>query len=984
MRLLTVLLGLGTVLLFSFAKVEKPVNPLDYVNPFVGTGGHGHTFPGATAPFGMVQLSPDTRLDGWDGCSGYHYSDSVVYGFSHTHLSGTGCSDYGDILLMPTTGQVKLDNGFKTGVGHGYSSRFSKKTEKASPGYYSVMLDDYNVKVELTATTRAGFHKYTFPASKQSNIIIDLLHRDEVLDSKLKIVSNTEIEGFRRSKAWADDQHVYFVARFSKPFEKSGIALNEKIVDGAKEISGKDVKGFFTFTTTKNEVIYVKVGISGVSIEGARKNLDAEITGWDFDQTVKDTRALWSKELSKIEVEGGTKSQLTTFYSALYHTMIQPNVYMDVDGNYRGRDLKIHHADNFTNYTVFSLWDTYRACHPLYTLIQQKRTNDFINTFLTQYDQGGLLPVWELSGNETNCMIAYHSVPVIVDAYLKGIRGFDKLKALEAMKASADQDHLGLKAYKQFGYIPADKEVEEVSKTLEYAYDDWCIAQFAKDLGNTPDYERFIKRAQYYKNMFDPSTGNMRAIRNGAFISPFDAREVNSHYTEANSWQYSFAVQQDITGLLKLEGGAEKFGAKLDELFNTKPELTGRDLSDISGLIGQYAHGNEPSHHMAYLYNYAQQAWKTQEKISFIEKNFYTDQPDGLIGNEDCGQMSAWHVLSAMGFYSVTPGSGYYVIGTPEFKKVTLHLENGKSFTISANGLTDKAFYIQSAKLNGADYPRSFLLHNDIMNGGELVFQMGETPNKKWGTGEGNYPVQAITDHLIAVNPIISSGNTMFEDSTTLTLSSVDKDAKIYYTTENGSPLSRMHEYNHPITISDPGKLSFIAREGENLSFVQEAKLSRVIGGRTIKLNTHYSPQYTAGGDNALIDNLKGGDDFRLGTYQGYEGVNLDAVVDLGKAIQLKKVSIGFIQDITAWAFMPEYLELFVSDDGIDFKPAGKVMSNVPLDKEGSIVKEFTINLTDIKARYIHVVAKNIGKCPPGHKAAGSTAWLFADEITIE
>jgi predicted alpha-1,2-mannosidase len=984
MRLLTVLLGLGTLLLFSNAKVEKPFNPLDYVNPFVGTGGHGHTFPGPTAPFGMVQLSPDTRLEGWDGCSGYHYTDSVVYGFSHTHLSGTGCSDYGDVLLMPTTGAVKLDNGFKSGVGHGYSSRFSKKTEKASPGYYSVMLDDYNVKVELTATTRAGFHKYTFPESKQSNIILDLLHRDEVIDSKLKIVSNTEIEGFRRSKAWATDQHVYFVARFSKPFDKAGIALNEKINEGVKEISGKNVKAFFTFTTTKNEVIYVKIGISGVSIDGAHKNLDAEINGWDFDQTVKDTRALWNKELSKIEVEGGTKSQLTTFYSALYHTMIQPNVYMDVDGQYRGRDLKIHKAENFTNYTVFSLWDTYRACHPLYTLIQQKRTNDFINTFLTQYDQGGLLPVWELSGNETNCMIGYHAVPVIMDAYVKGIRGYDKLKAFEAMKASADQDHLGLKAYKQFGYIPADKEAEEVSKTLEYAYDDWCIAQMAKDLGNTPDYERFIKRAQYYKNLFDPSTGNMRAIRNGAFVTPFDAREVNSHYTEANSWQYSFAVQQDITGLLNLQGGSEKFGAKLDALFNTKPELTGRDQSDITGLIGQYAHGNEPSHHMAYLYNYAQQAWKTQEKINFIQHNFYSDNPDGLIGNEDCGQMSAWYVLSAMGFYSVTPASDYYVIGTPLFKKVTLHLENGKSFTISANGLSDKAFYIKSAKLNGVDYPRSFLLHKEIMNGGELIFQMSEQPNKNWGTGSGNYPVQSITDHLITANPFISSGNTMFEDKTTLTLSSIDSDAKIYYTTENGNPLSRLQEYNGPFTLSDPKNLTFFALKGENLSFMQEAKLNRIIGGRTIKLNTRYSPQYAAGGDKALIDNLKGGEDFRLGTYQGYEGVDVNAVVDLGKQTQLKKVSIGFIQDINAWVFMPEYVQLFVSDNGIDFKPAGKVQNTLSQDKEGAIVKEFTFNFSDTKTRYINIVGKNIGKCPPGHKAAGSTSWIFTDEITIE
>ena len=698
MRLLSSVLGLAIIMLFSFAKVEKGIPPINYVNPFIGTGGHGHNFPGPTVPFGMVQLSPDTRLEGWDGCSGYHFTDSVVYGFSHTHLSGTGCSDYGDILFMPTTGVVKYDNGYKSGVGNGYSSRFSKSTEKASPGYYSVMLSDYKVKVELSATCRVGFHKYTFPASKQSNIIVDLLHRDEVIDSKLRIVSPTEIEGFRRSKEWADDQHVYFVARFSKPFTKAGLALDEKIQEGVSELSGKNVKAAFTFTTTNNEVIYVKVGISGVSIEGARKNLDAEIQGWDFQKTVQDARNLWSKELSKIEVEGGSKKQLSAFYTALYHTMIQPNVYMDVDGQYRGRDLKIHKADNFTNYTVFSLWDTYRACHPLYALIDQKRTNDFINTFLVQYEQGGLLPVWELSGNETNCMIGYHSIPVIVDAYMKGIRGYDADKIFDAMKASAESDQFGLSAYKKYGYIPSGAEKEDVSRTLEYAYDDWCISLFAKDLGRKADYERYIKRAQYYKNVFDPSTGYMRAKRNGSFISPFDPFEVNGHYTEANSWQYSFAVQQDITGLLNLQGGKDKFAAKLDALFSAKEETTGKVQSDISGLIGQYAHGNEPSHHMAYLYNYAEQAWKTQEKINFIQNNFYTDQPDGLIGNEDCGQMSAWLVMSAMGFYSVTPGSDYYVIGTPQFKKVTIHLENGRTFTVKANGVSEKNFYIQSAK----------------------------------------------------------------------------------------------------------------------------------------------------------------------------------------------------------------------------------------------------------------------------------------------
>ncbi|HEX7411530.1 MAG TPA: GH92 family glycosyl hydrolase, partial [Bacteroidales bacterium] len=563
----------GMLAIMTLAQAQERT-PGDYVNPMIGTGGHGHTYPGAVVPFGMVQLSPDTRLDGWDGCSGYHYSDSIIYGFSHTHLNGTGCSDYGDILLIPTTGEVIMNNGANGKPG--YSSRFKHNSEHAEPGYYSVFLEKPGVIAELTATSRVGFHSYTFPESTQANIIIDLVHRDEVIASSLRIISNTEVEGMRRSKAWAEDQHVYFVARFSKPFSTSGIAVDDIIKIGLKNATGKHLKAYFQFKTSAGEKILVKVGISSVSTDGARKNLDSEVPGWDFAKVRAGARDIWNQALSRIKVSGGTDDQKTVFYTALYHTMINPVMASDVDGNYRGRDLKVHNAEGYNQYTVFSLWDTYRAYHPLMTIIDQKRTTDFIKTFLAQYDQGGLLPVWELSGNETNCMIGYHSVSVIADAYIKGIRGFDAAKALEAMKKSANQDKLGLSYYRTIGFIPSEHEHESVSKSLEYAYDDWCIAQMAQSLGKMEDYKEFIKRGQNYKNVFDPQTGFMRARYNGGWYSPFTPGEVNFNYTEANSWQYSFACPQDIDGLITLQGGKDKLAAKLDALFTADTRTSGR------------------------------------------------------------------------------------------------------------------------------------------------------------------------------------------------------------------------------------------------------------------------------------------------------------------------------------------------------------------------------------------------------------------------
>jgi predicted alpha-1,2-mannosidase len=931
----------------------------------------------------MVQLSPDTRLEGWDGCSGYHYSDSIIYGFSHTHLSGTGVPDYCDILLMPTTDNYYLNSGYNDDINEGYGSRFHKKTELAKPGFYSVKLDDYNIFVELTASPRVGFHKYIFP-NKNAFVTIDLTHRDEVLESSLKQINEFEIEGMRRSRGWSKDQFIYFVARFNEPIKNLNLAINDTVKSELKAAEGKNIKAGIDFGMINNKELLVKVGISAVSCEGARKNLEKEIPHWEFETTKKQAHEAWNKELNKINIKT-IKNNKTIFYTALYHTMVVPNLFMDVDGKYRGTDLQIHHADDFTNYTVFSLWDTYRAAHPLYTIIDQKRTTDFINTFINHYKNGGSLTMWELAGYDTYCMIGYHSVSVIADAYVKGIRNYDIETAFESMKHSAMQDKLGLESYKKYGFIPADKESESVSKTLEYAYDDWCISQMAKDLGKEDDYAYFTQRAQSYKNLFDPSTGFMRAKMFGAWKHPFDPAEVDFNYTEANAWQYSFYVPQDISGLINLMGGKEAFTAKLDELFTASTETKGREQADITGLIGQYAHGNEPSHHMAYLYNYANQPWKTQEMVSKIMKEMYSINPDGLIGNEDCGQMSAWYVLSAMGFYPVTPASDIYIIGSPALNEAKINLESGKIFTIKAKNLSDKNNYIQSAILNGENYSKSYIKHETIMNGGELVYVMGDKPNKSWGSNDNDIPVTSINEHLIMPVPYSNATSRSFVKNKTIELYSNVPNATIYFTTNGENPTTESIQYKNPIVIDKNTTIKYFAHlDGQPASSTVELSLIKFPEGRSITIKNRPHPQYTGGSDSALIDGIFGDIDFRLGSWQSYYGVDLEAIIDLGKQTPVRYLSANFLQDINSWIFMPAYVEFYSSNDKENFKLIGKVDNNVDENNWDVIIKDFTIRINPIKTRYIKVIGKSNIMCPDWHKGAGNKLHIFTDEITIK
>ncbi|NQV01117.1 MAG: glycoside hydrolase family 92 protein [Bacteroidia bacterium] len=970
---------------------QEVVKLTDYVDPFIGTGGHGHTFPGATYPFGMIQVSPDTRLEGWDGCSAYHASDDTIYGFSHTHLSGTGCSDYGDILLMPVVGDIKLAD-------YAYASPFNPSSEKASPGYYKVGLAKYAIGVELTASKRAGFHRYTFPAKTKPAVVLDLTHRDKVIASGLKVVGDDEVEGYRFSTAWAKEQRVYFVIKFSKPFKSIRIESSGETITEGNTATGEDIKAMFRFApTSEAEQIMVKIGISAVSTEGARINLESEIPEWSFEKIFQEIRSAWEIELQKISLSGGTNDQKKVFYTALYHAMVSPNLYMDVDGQYLGRDLKVHQAAGFDYYTVFSLWDTYRALHPLLAIIDQKRTNDFINTFIRQYEEGGLLPVWELSANETNCMIGYHAVPVIADAFLKGIRDYDTEKAFKAMMNSANQNHFGLQYYKTQGFIPGDQEGESVSKTLEYAYDDWCIAQMANEMSKETEYKEFIKRAQYYKNIFDPSTGFMRAKLNNQWFSPFDPYEVNFNYTEANAWQYSFYVPQDISGLIDLMGGKEQFSKRLDELFEAGTQTTGRDQADITGLIGQYAHGNEPSHHMAYLYDFVGQPWKTQEIVHRIMQEFYRNERDGLCGNEDCGQMSAWYVFSAMGFYPVTPGSDYYAIGTPMFPISKINLENGKTFAIKAHNFNEQNYYIQSCKLNGKSHESPFIRHEEIMAGGELIFVMGKEPNYNWGTIL-NYELRITNDELIQPVPFIEEGQSTFFDSTTITLSSPDPEARIFFKTMSHKakgireesliqdPASRIQDlYTAPFTIHESTTVqAFAQREDGEPSFIIESVFQKIPKNRKIKLNTLYASQYSAGGDIALIDFKKGGENFKTGLWQGYEGVDLDAVVDLGKPQEVHKISVGFLQDVGSWIFFPSEVEFYTSLDGVTFSPAGiSIHEFSQKNYEPKTLEQWSDLEPPVQARYVKVVAKTPGICPEWHPGAGHPCWIFADEITV-
>jgi predicted alpha-1,2-mannosidase len=939
---------------------------VESVDPFIGTGGHGHTFPGPTLPFGMVQLSPDTRLTGWDGCSGYHYSDSVVYGFSHTHLSGTGVSDYGDILFMPVTGEPVLVSGYPEDVDGGYGSRFDKSSERGGAGYYAVHLDDYGIDVELTVTPRTGVHRYRFPAGTAAHVIVDLAHRDRVLESGLRIVGDDTVTGFRRSSAWARDQVVYFRARFSRPFTDTRVVPGD---DGARAV--------LSFGDDGGEVV-AQVAISAVDADGARNNLDAEWVEFDVSAARSRARAAWAKVLDRFSIDGAGEDERKVFATALYHSFIAPNLFSDADGRYRGMDHRIHRAEGRNHYTVFSLWDTFRATHPLFTLVERQRTREFIETFLAQYDQGGRLPVWELAANETDCMIGYHSVSVIADAHLKGIDGFDAGHALEAMVHSATGNEFGLAAYRRGGFIGADEEGESVSKSLEYAYDDACIARMAAAMGRDDTAARFARRAQAWRHLFDPATHFFRPRRNGGWLTPYDPRRVDFNYTEANGWQYRFGAPHHMRDHIACFGGDDAFAAALDSLFSIDSATTGRDQPDITGRIGQYAHGNEPSHHVAWLYHFTGNPQRSAERIASIRDQFYGANPGGLIGNEDCGQMSSWYVLASLGLYDVAPTSRQWLIIPPRHERMTVRFEDGATFTTRRVGTGA----VQRVTFNGEALGRSFLWHDEVTAGGELVFYLGDEPGE-WGAAEGNRPGTAAMQAAIVPAPWAEAAGDRFRGSMDVRLRCTVEGAAIRWTADpetdprNGTP------YTGPITLDGTTTLRFVASAGERVSPVVSARFDAIEHDWRVTVASVPNSQYTAGGPDALIDGRRGPDDWRTGSWQGYQDQDFVATLDFGRPVTVTKAGAGFLQDMRSWIWMPAELVIEASPDGESFTAVGRTGHDVPDDVEGVFRRDLVVAVAAGPVRALRFRAVNYGTIPGWHPGAGGEAFIFIDELLV-
>ncbi len=748
-RLLNGLLLLGLI----YSCTSTVPDYAQYVNPFIGTGGHGHTYPGAIVPNGMIQPSPDTRIYEWDACSGYYYPDTTINGFSHTHVSGTGCADYGDVLLMPTVGHQDYQSMGSESQQMAYCSAFSHKNEVAAPGYYSVFLDRYKVKAELTATKRAAIHRYTFPKAQNAGFILDLdysLQRQKNEEMELEVISDTEIRGHKKTVYWAFDQYINFYAKFSKPFTYTLVTDSMALDKGGPLLP--TAKILLHFQTKADEQVLVKIGVSAVDMDGARKNVESEISGWDFERVRRAARSQWNAYLSKIDIKTKDVGLRTMFYTALYHTGMQPNLFTDADGRYLGMDLKPHQGSaDKPVYTIFSLWDTFRAYHPLMTIIDPELNEAFIRSLILKYREGGMLPMWELAGNYTGTMIGYHAASVIADSYVKGYRNFDVQEAYKACLRAAEYDTVGIlcpppvlphlmpqaKYWKnKIGYVPCDKDNESVAKALEYVYDDWCISVLAEAMGDEETRDKYMGFAKGYEIYFDPSTRFMRGLDSkGNWRVPFNPRASNHRnddYCEGTAWQWTWFVPHDVDGLVKLMGGRKAFIGKLDSLFTTDSTVEGsRTSADISGLIGQYAHGNEPSHHITHLYNYVGQPYKTQELVDRVLHTLYANDPNGLPGNEDCGQMSAWFVLNAMGFYQVCPGKAVYSIGRPLFDEVAIHLNNGKDFKVVAHHNSRANKYIQEIKLNGKKLDKPFFTHQELVGGNTLELTMGDKPLKQ-------------------------------------------------------------------------------------------------------------------------------------------------------------------------------------------------------------------------------------------------------------
>lgn len=959
-----------------------------YVNPFIGTGGTGHTFPGATTPFAMVQLSPDTRIDGsWEGCSGYHYSDSIIHGFSHTHLSGTGCSDYGDIAFMPWFSKKDEFEKLKTWDVH---SKFSHKNEKASAGFYSVVLDDIPVKVELTATTRTGFQRYTFNDDGFGYIVLNLKHRDELLEGSIHEKANLTFSGIRRSKAWATNQELYYAVEMHSPLQanmKGFYNYNYIVKEGTN-----DTKLIIRFRTYKGLQVLIKTGLSSCDEQGAFVNLNTENPTWEFEKIKQQAFNSWEKELTKIEVEDAKlpnktkklKDNLSIFYTALYHCMIHPSIMNDVDGRYKGRNGKIHKAEGFNYYTVFSLWDTHRALHPLLNIIDKKRSHDFVITFLKQFEQSGRLPMWELWNNETDCMIGFHSVSVILDAYRKDVITKDELQQLwPAVKAEAMSNRFGLDKFREKGYLSIEDEHESVSKTLEYSYDMWCVSEIASSLNLEKDSKYFNKFQNANIHLFNQENGFIQARKNGNWLQNFNPYEVNNNYTEANAWQYNFYVPHRYPPNPN----------KLKDLFKADNKTQGRTQADITGLIGQYAHGNEPSH--SYIYELVDDTDRIKY-LQHIYDNFYKNNPDGLIGNEDCGQMSAWYVMSALGFYQTCPGKFSYELGIPIFQKWKINLSKTK--TVSFKKAYTKIDYnspfcFSSKKGKRKEIIISHFYYDELFSKGEKIF----TNSKKFPLIVDQYyefyshngkPQKNCCSECA---PIIKSvQNRPFIDSTKIYIdyfiyenSPTSCDYNKYYSVNNQLPI----EYSSPFYITSNSTIKAFSVDtnyGRNdTSSLSIAHFYKRPHNYSIQLNCTYNKQYTADGDDGIIDGLHGDKDWRKGGWQGYQSQDFEAIIDMKEIKSISEISANFLQDTRSWILFPTKVEFYTSTDNINFTLVETVTNTIPANDYS--IQNSTFKIQHKKtAQFIKIKATNYGKLPNWHQGKGGDAFIFIDEIEVK
>ncbi len=935
----------------------------------------------------MVQLSPDTRLEGWDGCGGYHDTDSLIYGFSHTHLQGTGVSDYGDILVMPCTqyrgGETWRDK---------YKSAFAKSSERGHAGYYAVHLDDHGILAELTTTPRVGIHRYTLDEPDTLTWIVDLDHRDELVHYSIEPRGTRMLVGHRVSQNWAEEQHVYFAMTFDRDFEWGDqlgeITKLDTLEDGSLVQEMSMVPVFVADFGVLSE-LNVHVGLSFCDIEGAIQNLEREVDGFDFDRHRSQCESQWDEQLGRIRIEGGTQDERTTFYTALYHATTVPNVASDVDGRYRGTDLKVHQLapGQGEHYSVFSLWDTYRALHPLLAWIEPNRTRDMVRTMLRMYEDGGQLPVWELAANYTGCMIGYHSVPVIVDAEQWGVDGWDPNLALEAMVQAADSMHLGLDAYAALGYIPSDHEHESVSKTLEYAFDDACISRYAAAHNRPELATRFAKRAASWQNLVHPETGFIQAKRKGAWVEGFDPREVNFNFTEANGWQYLFAPAHDISGQRDILGGDEGYLQRLDDLFSAPIQTTGRIQPDISGLIGQYAHGNEPSHHVAYLASYAGDPGATASRVSQLCREMYANAPDGLCGNEDCGQMSAWFVWSALGMYPVTPGSGEVVLGSPMFKRAVIQPDGASTATdIRARGLNARAKCITGIRWHDATgnsspmLSRSFVPVRDLAEGGTLELHMASKPNDTFGRAAQDRPTSAWeADGFVAV-PSITAPRTFQQEAATFKLDHLRDEVRLEWSLDLGTTWKA---YTEPVEVHKTTYLLARSISNKDTSAVVTHLMLKVDHPWVLTLETPPDNQYAAGGDQALIDGLQGGNDFRTGEWQGFWGEECVATLDLGNVESVNRIEVRALQDIKPWIWSPRRVLFSASEDGRDFDVVSMAKSTLSEDDNTVQIETFVCDVP-VNTRYLRVEAESRGPIPEWHLGRGNHRWMFFDEIVVD